>query len=131
MLTQERAAALRTRADMIDAGLSLDEQNDLLLEKLARLKMQIEGARAECAATGDYSDRDWYNRANFAYRMMAKEHQQCLREIGDRNKAQRKSNSDSQTNTFIAVARRRLDPDLFNSILAESRGHDGDGESRK
>src|SRR5689334_17319906 len=108
MMTQDERAELRTRADMIEAGLSLDEQNELLLEKLARLKMQIEGAKAEATATGNYSDRDWFNRANFAYRMMAKEHQQCLREIGDRNKAQRKANGDSQDRAFISIARRRL-----------------------
>lgn len=121
---------IRTRADMVAAGMSLDEQNDLLMEKLAHLKSQIEGAKANAAATGDYSDRDWYNRANLAYRMVAKEHQTCLREIGERNRARRRANGDSVDRRFISIARHRLDPDLFKSIMDEAMDDrsSGDGE---
>lgn len=128
MLTQETRAELRTRADMIATGLTLDEQNDLLMEKLARLKMQIEGAKAEAAATGIYEDRDWFNRANFAYRMLAKEHQACLREIGERNRATRKASGASVDRRFISICRHRLDPGLFKSIMDEAMDeqHAGD-----
>jgi len=110
-----------TRADMIAAGLTLDQQNDLLMEKLARLKMQLEGAKAHAAATGDFSDRDWYNRANFAYRMLAKEHQQCLREIGERNRARRRATGEEFEQKFLEVARRRLHPDVFRDIFDEAK----------
>lgn len=112
---------LRTRADMIRAGLSLDEQNDAMLAKLASLKSQIDGAKATAAATGEYGDRDWFNRVNFAYRMLAKEHQAIQREIGERNRKQRKHGGDRTAQAFIEAARRRLDSELFRSLLDEAQ----------
>ena len=111
----------KTRADMIAAGLSLDQQNDLLLEKIARLKMQIDGAKAHCAQTGDYSDADWYNRANYALRMVAKEHQQCIREIGERNKRTKLENAARFERLFVEIARRRLHRELFQEIFNEAQ----------
>lgn len=128
---QGERSEFRTRAEMIDAGLSLDEQNESLLALLARLKMQIEGASADAAATGDYSDRGWFNRAKYAYRMLAVEHQTCLRELGDRNKSKKRADTNGFGQRFIDTAKRRLDPLLFASLMAEAHEcdtSDGDHE---
>lgn len=118
------------RADMIADGLSLDEQNDALLDKIAHLKLQISEAKGRAATTGDYSDANWFNRANHALRMFQREHQQCLREIGDRNKKQRREPSITFERHFMRAARARLDPDLYESLLEEAReGSLADGVS--
>lgn len=111
----------RTRAEMVAAGLPLRQQLEALLDKIAHLKMQIDGAKAEAAATGNYSDRDWYNRANHALRMAQKEHQQVQLEIGEQNRAKKREGAAAWEKAFIDAARRRLEPELFMELVAEAR----------
>ncbi len=106
----------RTRAEMIAAGLSLEQQNDALLEKIAALKLQLDTAKGKAWTSGEYSDPDWFNRANYALRMTQREHQQVQRDIGEKN---RRVGAVEQR--FMDVARRRLDPDLFHSLMDEAR----------
>lgn len=113
-------ADYRTRQEMIDAGLSLDEQNDILMEKIAHLKSQVNGAKADAASGNGYSDNDWFNRASHALRMTQIEHQKCLREIGDRNKAARHARGQTAANRFVDVARRLLDRETFSQIMDEA-----------
>lgn len=111
----------KNRAEMAAAGCTLDEQADMLLEKIASLKSQIDTAKAKAATCGDYSDREWFNRINYALRMTGKEHQQVIREIGERNKLVRREQGSRVEKKFIEVARRRLDGELFSSIMEEAR----------
>ena len=52
----------------------LSERSDLIMEraelqeKLDSIKSQLEAARTRAAANGEYSDRDWYRRAEHARR---------------------------------------------------------------
>lgn len=112
----------KNRAAMLAAGMTLQQQNDALLDKIAGLKIQIDTASGKAASNGDYSDTEWYHRAKYALRMTQKEHQQVLREIGEQNRNQRASNGSHYETQFIAVCRRRLDPELFADILREVNG---------
>lgn len=111
----------RTRADMVAAGMTLDEQNEALLEKLAVLKTQLEAAKVKARTTGDFSDSEWFNRTSHALRMTGREHQQVIREIGDRNKAARREQGNRLERKFVEIARSRLDGELFASLMDDAQ----------
>ena len=89
-------------------------------ERLASIKTQLDFAKSDAAAAGDYSDRDWLNRARHAVRMSGLEHQLLMQELGKRRKAERRARNDALQNRFMEVARRRLDKGLFRELVAEA-----------
>ena len=89
-------------------------------EKLASIKTQLDFAKSDAAAAGDFSDRDWFNRARHAVRMSGREHQLLMQELGKRRKAERRARNDALQHRFMEVARRRLDQGLFRELVAEA-----------
>lgn len=97
----------------------LDEQELRLQGEIADIKAQIEGAKARAAQTGDYSDNDWFIRANHALRHRTIEHQKVLKMIGERNRERRKKNGEQSQRRFIELCRKRLPPETFQMLWEE------------
>lgn len=98
-------------------------------ESLASVKTQLSFARSEAAATGRYKDRDWFQRAQHAERMMGVDHQKLLRAISKRKKdeklAKHLEHQEQQRSRFKEVARRMLPYDVFMAIVAEAESVQG------
>jgi hypothetical protein len=94
---------------------------DDLLENIAGIKAQLEAAKGKAVANGEYSDPDWFSRAQFALRMKGREHQMILTEIAARRKEEKRKANDTVERRFIDVARRRLDPELFGELMREAQ----------
>ena len=93
--------------------------------ELAEIKAQIAGAKAHAAETGEYSDADWFNRANLALRFKGREHQSLLLECGRRKKEERRAYNASVEREFINAARTKLDATTFRMLMDEALAHAG------
>lgn len=92
--------------------------SNLLLE-LAKINTQVDRAKSNAAATGNYSDRDWFQRASAARRLHGVEQQLIQAELGKRRKAERRAINNRIEGRFIEVAKRKLDPQLYQELMAE------------
>lgn len=87
--------------------------------EIARIKGQLETARAQQKATGQYADPIWYAKANGALRFKQRESQAIQSRLGEL-KEERRQRASREEMKFIEIARRRLDPALFEEIKRES-----------
>ena len=113
---------------------AMEEDQLAALEEIASIKEQIARAKARAAADGEYSDADWYQRANRALRHKQIEHQSLMQRTAELRKrlkqeAQQEQNQRFET-AFIAAAKGMLDGDTFqrivrrtNASLATAPGH--------
>lgn len=92
---------------------SLKEANDV---EIARIKKQLEDARFAARTTGEYSNSDWYSRAQYALRMRGRDSQRFQHKIGDMNRALRKLNNAQVELCFVEAARRRLERAEFEQL---------------
>jgi hypothetical protein len=96
------------------------EQADLILPELTRVKADLKAwtARHEM---GENGDPDWYRNAMLAAKMMGIRYNTLLREISEERKAARAENGRAYEQAFIAAARRRLDPKVYEALIQEAR----------
>ena len=87
-------------------------------EEIALIKAQIAEAKGIAAETGDYSDSDWFHRANLALRFKGREHQALQLEFGKRRKEERRQRNDTFERAFIDAARDLLDADTYKMVMA-------------
>jgi hypothetical protein len=78
---------LRGLSDEDIVELKLDLQEDL-----GDIKEQLSAARRLAASTGNYSDSDWFRRAESAQRVKANQYNSCCAEQGRRNREHREKN---------------------------------------
>ena len=88
--------------------------------EIAEIKAQIGEAKGYAAETGEYSDADWFLRANLALRHKGREHQALQLEFGRRRKEERRVHNATIERAFIDVARVRLDYKTFQAIMDEA-----------
>ena len=84
---------------------------------IAVIKRQINEAKSKAASTGDYSDTDWFHRANAALRYKGVEHQSLLQEKGKRSRAKKEAHTNTFERAFLQAARQILDADTFRVIM--------------
>lgn len=118
------------RKNGVDVSVSLDDPaaieaaiNELELD-LSKIKAQLEDASMKRSTTGEYADPHWFSSARAAQRFKGAAHQRLLRRLAELKRAGRASREWSMERKFIEVARRRLEPETFDSILAEAKGED-------
>lgn len=99
---------------------ALEEARDILETDIAVIRTQIESARQKCAITGIYEDAEWYNSATTALRFKGLAHQKILRRIGELNRKKREARLNRREIFFVDIAKRRLSPEIFESILCEA-----------
>lgn len=88
---------------------------------LARMKQQLDTAKARAREDGEYADSDWYVRTKYALRMKGLTHQQILSELARRRKAEKATTGNSVQDRFVDICRRRLDPEFFAELLQEAK----------
>ncbi len=94
-------------------------------EEIAEIKAQIGEAKGYAAETGEYSDTEWFHRANLALRLKGREHQALQFEFGRRRKEERRAHNATIERAFIDAARARLDYATFRAIMDEAVAHAG------
>ena len=93
--------------------------------EIAKIKAQIGEAKGIAAETGEYSETEWFHRANLALRLKGREHQALQLEFGRRRKEDRRAFNATVEREFINVARTRLDYATFRAIMDEAVAHAG------
>lgn len=91
--------------------------------EIAEIKAQIGEAKSIAAKTGEYSDPEWFHRANLALRFKGREHQALQLEFGKRRKEERRANNARIERVFIDVARAKLDSTTFRLLWDEALSH--------
>jgi hypothetical protein len=105
----------------------LQEQCDRVVSEIADIKEQIGRAKANAQATGDYSDSDWYHRANRALRHKQAEHQRLLRSAADARRLLRRLESEEKVSertferVFMAEAKALLSDTTYREIIVRTR----------
>jgi hypothetical protein len=108
-----------TEARAADTVESLKAALEEVNTDIARIKSQLETARAKKIATGEYSDPLWYAKASGALRFKQRESQTLQAKLGELKK-QRRDQAFRVEARFVEIARRRLDPVLFQEIKDEA-----------
>lgn len=98
----------------------LEQHIATLLFDMAQIDSQLDFAKSTAAATGRYSDHDWFNRARHAKRMKGREHQLATLALSKRRKEERRARQDSIERRFVEVAKRVLSPDLFAEVMRQA-----------
>lgn len=97
------------------------QQRILELERdIANIRTQIEAAQATAAQTGEYADRSWFRRARTALRYKGVEHQRLLKQAAELRRAEKNKREVKFERAFIAAARRRLDPTLYQTLVDDA-----------
>lgn len=89
---------------------------------LDRVKTQIDAAKAGVKANGEYSDPNWFARAMAANRGLGRESQAIQTELSRRKKVHKgncKAEALSFERMFMRVAKQRLQPEVYDSIIEE------------
>lgn len=100
----------------------MEQRLSEVAEEIASIKTQIDFAKSDAAANGEYSNRIWFNNARHALRMKTIENQNLMLELGKRRKSERKDANDTFERRFMDVAKKRLDYSLFMEFIAEAKG---------
>lgn len=100
---------------------ALDRRVVEVMTEMANIRSQVNDAKSHTATTGDYSDADWFRRAEHALRMRGIEHQKLAQEVGRRNRQEKTERANAREVHFVRIAKRRLDPALFAEILDEAK----------
>lgn len=116
------AGRIFRKGQQIDlCALSKESLNALLLElsnEQDTIILQIEKAKGEKKATGQAADSKWFHSVLKARRIHGRQMQAIQQELSRRN-AMQKMEARFYI-TFVAIAKARLDPTLYQSILDEA-----------
>ena len=108
---------------MTDRAGILDEC-DKILHDMANIREQLDAARAKARDQGEYSNSEWFRRANKALRLRGRRHQALLRRASELRNAEQYDSEETWDSRFVEVARRRLTSDAFAAIVEEVDGRD-------
>jgi len=103
-----------------------------LLQELAQemdsIRAQIDDAKAEAAANGVYSDRDWFRRANVALRARGRFHQRIQMRLSSLRRAERAENARQTVEHtplethFMRAAKEVLPRETYERIMQLAHG---------
>ena len=99
---------------------AIEQRLSNVADEMAEIRAQIGDAKGYAAETGEYSDGDWFQKANLALRKKGQEHQRLQLEFGKRRKEERRNHNASVERAFIAAARTRLDQATFKMLWDEA-----------
>ena len=100
---------------------ALAEERVQLELDLANISAQINYAQVEVYKNGKPSDPEWFASAQSAKRYKGFQHQQIIREIAVRERAQKKARQETIDRAFVNAAKSVLDADKFYEILAKAQ----------
>jgi hypothetical protein len=94
---------------------------ETLRRAIIEIESQLDAARAQVKQGGEYADPDWYHRATYAVKTKKQMYQRLQDELGVIKRKEKGTKGRVLGNCFIDVARRRLDEEVFSSILVEAQ----------
>ncbi len=97
----------------------LEKLRDIVEGQLATINAQLSAAKAK-AHSGEYSDPDWFHRAQYARTMKARDSQVLNRLISKLRKTQNKRTR-NLAHFFVDAARELLVADTFQMLMEEAR----------
>lgn len=89
--------------------------------ELSGVKQQLEEAKGNAMAYGEYAKPSWYARASSAKRLLGMTHQRVLGELSRRRKVRGQSEARAIEKAFMDVAREVLEASVFEYIFSEAR----------
>jgi len=92
------------------------EQIIKVTDDMARIKGRLQESRTQVYRTGEYSDPDWYHRANEALRFRGIDIRQLQNELGKRNRQEKQARSTVSKSNFEKAARQILSLELFLEV---------------
>lgn len=98
----------------------LEKRFSSVVLEIARIKAQIEMAKADYDRTGVKSNQTWYVTAKRALRLRGHEHQMVMLELAKRKKQIRREHNATIERKFVEVAKVRLSSEQFSAIFAEA-----------
>ena len=105
-------------------NLSVDGLRDLAYrmgEDIDSIEYQIESAQLKVRTNGEYSDGQWYIKANYAMRRKRKTMEFVKQIQGERRREKNMAQNATLANIFMSVARENLHDHEFEAILEESQ----------
>ena len=105
-------------------NLSVDGLRDLAYrmgEDIDSIEYQIESAQLKVRTNGEYSDGQWYIKANYAMRRKRKTMEFIKMIQGERRRERNMAQNATLANIFIDVARENLQDHEFEAILDEAK----------
>lgn len=88
------------------------------------IRAQLDDAKSKAALTGDYSDSDWFRRAEGAKRACSRKLQQIQNDIGTTKRKIKQLNrehGESEHKCFVRAAFKMLDKTMFEAIMLEAK----------
>lgn len=106
---------------------SIENEMIYLRTGIAGIRADILDAKAKVATRGEYSDPDWYRRANYALTTKGHRHQilqQQLSAVNKKIKALSHAAADAKSwkTRFVEVSRRLLTEEMYERIMSEAKG---------
>lgn len=90
-------------------------------DALARVNATLFAARSKAAVDGEYSDREWYAKTISFQKRLGSRHQQLMRHLKALRTQHNIESQNGFTHQFLVVCKRRLNPELYESLLAEAK----------
>lgn len=118
MVSEKRSQVLLRFEDI--AALSYEEAETwiaVLQDQETRIDMQLETARGERRATGEYRDARWYASAMIALKIRRK----LIQKLHAHVKTWKRAHGLSIDAAFLTAARTKLSNDLFQELLDDAR----------
>lgn len=108
--------------DRADARTALIKEKIDVDAELGTVRTKLAQARARVATQHKYMPASEYDRLIAAESKLKLRSQAIQAQLGDLRRAAHARRNTAQTADFVAVAKRRLDPALFASLLDEAKG---------
>jgi len=105
--------------------LTSDELLELKLElegDLSSIRTQIAAAQQKAREQGEYADSQWWLKVNWALKTKGRQCQEIQLLLRRRKTQAVKTSVESE---FVTLARAKLPPEQFNSLLQEAKEHAG------
>jgi hypothetical protein len=105
-------------------NLTIDGLRDLsyrMGEDIDSIEYQIESAQVKARTNGEYSDGQWYAKAQYALRRKRKTVEFIKQIQGERRRERNMSLSTTLASLFVDVAREKLPDHEFEVILREAK----------
>ena len=103
-----------------DLRFELEEMRLEIEEDLEKIKGQLTTAKRKAYVDGEYSDPDWFHRANSALGHKKRQHQLSMMLLGRVRRAASRQRSDSFAQLFVSVAREVLPQELMQQVYDET-----------
>lgn len=109
---------LRTLPKTMAECIALEQK---LSTTINSLEVQLNSAKAEANATGNFADRVWFVRTTTALKHKRRDYQALRVHMGDLRKAENKRKNFSFNNVLIEVLKEQVSSAVFDACVLEAK----------